>query len=194
MSSFLRRATDRSCGWLLVAAWLVHFDVGPRGYCKYDRRPTLRNPSTPYFAISQRRATPPALRSEKTDDGRATFETLPLAELVDCPLIAGEHLRTITLNAGENPPAFLDLVSELRTALQIGSNVVNLYSRLVKQAGAVFGTFHYPEFHFLVTVRRARISGLEHLTSSLNGVDERDLIGDPCRQRTPLTQNGSHEE
>ncbi len=123
------------------------------------------------------------LKSERNKDGRATFEMLSLTELIDCPLIAGEHLRSIALDSGKNPPAFLDLVSESPGTLQIGSNVVNTYSRLVNEAGAIFGTCHYPEFHFLITCSNELGDfGLEHLTSSLNGIGERDLIDDARRK------------
>src|SRR4051812_8348340 len=45
------------------------------------------------------------------------------------------------------------------------------------------GPCHYPEFHFLVTCSDdLGHLGLEHLTSSLNGVRERDLIDDASRK------------
>ncbi len=126
-----------------------------------------------------------ALKTEPSPEanGRALFQTVSLAELVDCPLIAGEHIRTIPLASGGYPPAFLDLVSESTGALEIGPSVVNLYSRVVKEAGALFGACHYPEFHFLVTCSDDLGNlGLEHLTSSLNGVHELDLKDDSRRK------------
>jgi predicted metalloprotease with PDZ domain len=124
-----------------------------------------------------------ALKTEQSKDGRASFETLSLTELVDCPLIAGERLQTIALDAGDNPPAFLHLASESKSALNLGSQVVDHYSRVVKQAGALFGACHYTEFHFLVTCSNdLGYFGLEHLRSSVNGVGERDLIEDTRRR------------
>ena len=53
----------------------------------------------------------------------------------------------------------------------------------MREAGALFGACHYPEFHFLVTCSDdLGYLGLEHLTSSLNGVRERDLIDDARRK------------
>jgi predicted metalloprotease with PDZ domain len=116
-------------------------------------------------------------------DGRADFKTVSLRDLVDNPLIAGEHLRTIPLEAGKNPPAFLHLVSESTSALQLGPNVVDLYSRMVREAGSLFGACHYPAFHFLVTCSDdLGYHGLEHLACSVNGVRERDLIEDSRRK------------
>ena len=84
-------------------------------------------------------------------------------------------------------------MSESQSAVQIGSDVVGLYSRIVKEAGAIFGTFHYPEFHFLVTCSdELGYLGLEHLTSSLNGVGERDLIDD-ARRKGPVANLQPHE-
>ena len=124
-----------------------------------------------------------ALKSEGTKDGLATFQTVSLTDLVDCPLIAGEHLRTIPLATGPYPPAFLDLVSESPTALELSPKVVEIYSRVVREAGKLIGTCHYPDFHFLVTCSDdLGYLGLEHLTSSINGVRERDLIEDARRK------------
>jgi predicted metalloprotease with PDZ domain len=111
------------------------------------------------------------------------FKTVTVTDLVDNPLIAGEHLRAIPLNTGPYPPAFLDLVSESPSALRIGPNVVDMYSRMVREAGALFGACHYPDFHFLVTCSDdLGYHGLEHLACSINGVHERDLLDDSKRK------------
>ena len=149
----------------------------PEGFSCDDMRVhlSLRLPSTWQFAT--------ALKTESTLQGSTTFQTTPLGDLIDCPLVAGEHLRTIALDTGAYPPAFMDLVSESTGALQIGPKVVELYSRVVREAGALFGRCHYPDYHFLVTCSDdLGYLGLEHLTSSLNGVRERDLIDDEKRK------------
>ena len=69
------------------------------------------------------------------------------------------------------------------SALELDPEVIELYSRMVREAGALFGSCHYPEFHFLVTCSDdLGYLGLEHLASSLNGVRERDLIDDANRE------------
>jgi predicted metalloprotease with PDZ domain len=124
-----------------------------------------------------------ALESEGSSDGLSAFKTVSLTELVDCPLIAGEYLKTTPLSTGSDPPAVLDVVSESPAALEISSRVVDLYSRVAREAGALFGTCHYPKFHFLIICSDdLGYLGLEHLTSSINGVGERDLIEDGRRQ------------
>jgi predicted metalloprotease with PDZ domain len=136
---------------------------------------TLRLPSTWHFAT--------ALKTQAKTGDVTSFHATSLSELIDCPLVAGRHLRTIALDVGANPPAFLDLVSESTSGLQLAPNVVDLYSRVVREAGALFGSCHYPDYHFLVTCSDdLGYFGLEHLTSSLNGVCERDLIEDARRK------------
>jgi predicted metalloprotease with PDZ domain len=136
---------------------------------------TLKLPSSWHFAT--------ALKPETEQAGATTFKTVSLTELVDCPLIAGQHMKTIPLETGPYPVAFLDLVSETPGALQLSPKVVDLYSRVVREAGALFGQCHYEDFHFLVTLSdEFGYLGLEHLTSSLNGVHERDLMDDARRK------------
>ena len=97
--------------------------------------------------------------------------------------MAGENLRTDPPQirrhaAGVLPPC---LGGNLGAA--VPPEVVDLYSRMVREAGALFGACHYPEFHFLVTCSDdLGHLGLEHLTSSLNGVRERDLIDEASRK------------
>ena len=124
-----------------------------------------------------------ASQKEGKQDGLATFQTVSLTDLADCPLVAGEHLRTIPLATGPYPPAWLDLVSESPTALELSPKVIELYSRVVREAGKLTGKCHYPNYHFLVTCSdELGYLGLEHLTSSINGVRERDLIEDDRRK------------
>ena len=146
---------------------------------------SLRLPAAWQFAT--------ALARESAAGGCTRFKTVSLTELVDGPVIAGEHLRTIPLDAGSGPPAFLHVTSESPSALLLGPDVVALYSRLVKEAGALFGGYPYPEFQFLVTCSDdLGYLGLEHLTSSLNGVHERDLL-DPAQRRGWVANLLPHE-
>ncbi len=124
-----------------------------------------------------------ALKTSQEKEGLITFQPVSLSTLADSPLIAAEHMRTIPLKAGSNPPAFFHLASESPAALQLAPEVVELYSRMVREARALFGTCHYSEFHFLITCSdELGHLGLEHLSSSLNGVRERDLLDGASRK------------
>jgi predicted metalloprotease with PDZ domain len=121
-----------------------------------------------------------ALKSAGTSDPVA-FQPVSLEELIDSPLIAGEHLGTIALNT--TPKTFLHIASESASALQLDRKVIDLYTHVVNEAHALFGKAHYPEFHFLITCSDdLGYLGLEHRTSSLNGVRERDLLDDKKRK------------
>jgi predicted metalloprotease with PDZ domain len=127
--------------------------------------------------LPERWKTATSLKRKESEPGVVTFEPVSLNRLGDAPLIAGEHLRSIPLATGPYPPAFLDVASESPGALQLEADVIELYSRVVREAGALFGACHYPEFHFLTTCSdELGYLGLEHLTCSINGVRERDLI------------------
>jgi predicted metalloprotease with PDZ domain len=119
-----------------------------------------------------------AMMGKATDACKSVeFRRASLTELADNPVIAGRHLRTIPLETGAYPPAYLDLISESASALQVSPEVVGIYSRVVREAGALFGTCHYPSFHFLVTCSDdLGYLGLEHLACSINGLRERDLL------------------
>lgn len=124
-----------------------------------------------------------ALTVDRELDGVIIFKDGPLVEVIDCPLIAGEHLRTIKLATASAPPALFHVVSESPGALELPQKVIDMYSRVVTEAWALFGSAPYKEFHFLVTCSNdLGYLGLEHLTSSLNGVRERDLIEDRNRK------------
>ena len=88
-------------------------------------RLSLRLPRAWRFATALKLETPGDGRDQRpAGDGYTAFKTVSLNDLLDNPLIAGEHLRTIPLEAGKNPPAFMHVVSESPTALKIGPNVV----------------------------------------------------------------------
>lgn len=126
--------------------------------------------------------------------GVITFPTVSLTKLVDSPLIAGRYLKTVKLDAGPGPPAFLHLTSESPEALNLDPKVVDLYSRVVREAFALFGVAHYPEFHFLVVCSDALgLFGLEHLSCSLNGVGERGLTDEKLRKGWWLANLIPHE-
>ncbi len=145
---------------------------------------SLRLPRGWRFATALATETPRDAQAPKpAGEAPVAFKTVPLTDLIDNPLIAGDHLRSIPLSTGPYPPAFLDLVSESPGALRLGPNVIDIFSRMVREAGALFGTCHYPDFHILVTCSDDfGYHGLEHLACSVNGVHERDLLDDTRRK------------
>ncbi len=124
-----------------------------------------------------------ALTVAKEREGSVEFKTETLRDFIDCPLICGEHFRTLELKAKDFPPTFLHLASESPSAIQLDDKVVEKYRNVVSEAGALFGGAPFSEYHFLVVCSdQVGHMGVEHLSSSLNGVSERDLIDDKKRK------------
>ena len=114
---------------------------------------------------------------ETAEFGVYTYTAVSLTRLMDSPVLLGEHLRSIKLDAGDGPPVTLHLGSEAEQALQIGEDLIENYGKMVQEAYLLFGGAHYDEYHFLVACSdNLPYTGLEHLRSSFNGVGERDLL------------------
>ena len=124
-----------------------------------------------------------ALKGDSAVEGWIPFQQVSLSTLIDSPLITGRNLRTIKLSAEGKVPVYLHLTSESAEALNLDAKVIEMYSKLVREAEALFGVVHYPEYLFLVvcTDDGGRF-GVEHLTSSMNGVSERSLVDDQYRK------------
>jgi len=118
-----------------------------------------------------------AMEPASSHDHQVEFKPVSLFELADRPLVAGRYLRSIKLDAGKGPPAYLDLVSDTPEAIKIKPAVAAAYGRVVREAQALLGACPYTEYHFLTTCSDTLgYFGLEHRSSSLNGVGSADLI------------------
>jgi len=135
---------------------------------------------------------PPGWRWGGALPGRAVrpdevaFEPVPLALLIDTPIVIGAHYRRIEL-AGDSdglPPHVMDIVADSEWALDIPESRLSAYRRLVREAHALFGAMHYPRYHFLVSLSD-HISpfGLEHHQTSNNQVPERFFVDDDVHRR-----------
>ena len=109
-----------------------------------------------------------ALETATHDDGRIAFKPVPFNTLVDSPVIAGKHFRTIDLTpAGSAVHRYLDIVGDSAAAIVISDKQVAGYRNLVEQAQALFHTHHYASYHFLLTLSdHTSVGGLEHHQSS----------------------------
>jgi predicted metalloprotease with PDZ domain len=108
---------------------------------------------------------------------RPSFAPVSLTTLVDSPVLAGAHFRSVRLNPNENPPAYLDIAADSREALEITPAEQTALSRLVREAHALFGVRHYRDYHFLCTLSdHTAHFGLEHHESSDDRMFERWLL------------------
>jgi predicted metalloprotease with PDZ domain len=120
--------------------------------------------------------------ANKSSD-RLEFAPVSLETLVDSPVIAGAHFRSLPLSSGGGPGHFLDIVADSDAALEIKAEDKRHFAQLVSEAGSLFGARHYRDYHFLLTLSDHVASfGLEHHESSDDREGERYLIDDDARK------------
>jgi predicted metalloprotease with PDZ domain len=111
-----------------------------------------------------------------------TFSPVPLDLLVDSPVQSGEFVRVYPLNPGGKPPHEVDVASDDPWALDIPPALVDNYKRLVAEAGALYQSHHYRDYHFLLTLSDNVLPlGQEHHESSDDRVAERTLVDPSSR-------------
>lgn len=137
--------------------------------------------------------TPLPVRSQSGNE--VEFNSVSLYTLVDSPVIAGEFLKVIPLNQGENPPVELDVAADSAAALDVPQEVWDHYKNAVKQATTLFGATHYRYYHFLYSLSdHVAHFGLEHHESNDSRSDERSLVDPDLRMLTAslLTHEYTH--
>jgi len=131
--------------------------------------PTLRLPAGWQFGT----ALAPAHQSGSV----VRFEPVSLETLVDSPVVAGAHFRTVDLSPGGKPPHFLHIAADGAAALELKPEDSRHLSQLVAETGALFGARHYQAYHFLLTLSdHVAHFGLEHHESSDNRQGEKYLV------------------
>lgn len=126
----------------------------------------------------------PKKKAQPENGQTITFEPRPLVEVIDSPLICGEHLRSIELtpNGLDWPPVWLHVASEAPAAVQVDDKLREQFQRLVSESAALFGDAHFENYHFLlVCTDQLPGMGLEHHASSLNVVKERGMVDEDER-------------
>ncbi len=107
-----------------------------------------------------------ALITESHSGNTYDFAPVTFNNLVDSPLIAGEHFRQVDLAPGDSVHRYLDMVADYPKALDIGPYLKN-YRNLIVQANNLFESHHYKAYHFLLTLSdHTGHFGLEHHQSS----------------------------
>jgi predicted metalloprotease with PDZ domain len=125
-----------------------------------------------------------ALPVEREEGDRVRYRPVPLVTLVDSPVLAGAHFRAVPLAPEVTPPHELDLAAEVPEALEASPQELERYSRLVREAKALFGAHHYRAYHFLLALSDGiGFFGLEHHESSDNRMVERGLVEEERRLR-----------
>ena len=98
-----------------------------------------------------------------------------LTELVDSPVLIGEHFRVVSLDRDVE----LHIAADSAAALAISPELTESLRRLVKQADALFGARHFERYRFLLTLSdHVAHFGLEHHQSNDTRMPERALLDD----------------
>lgn len=125
-----------------------------------------------------------ALHRKDINSGASTtysvsFEPVSLETLVDSPVLAGKYFKEIALAPEVTPKHFLDIAGDGPEDLDLPPNRVENFSRLVREAGALYQSRHYREYHFLVTLSDSVAHfGLEHHESSDDRIAPKTFIED----------------
>lgn len=92
------------------------------------------------------------------------FKPVALNRLVDSPVIAGQYLRVVNLTPpGEPIHHEMDVAADDAVSTDITPEEQKDYTNLVEQTWALFGTRHYRDYHFLLTLSdHVAHFGLEH--------------------------------
>jgi predicted metalloprotease with PDZ domain len=123
-----------------------------------------------------------ALPVSKQDGDTIEFAQVPLTTLVDSPVLAGKYFRAIQLTPGQNPPHEIDIAADSAAALAMTPDTELHLHNLIAEAGALFGSRHYRDYHFLLTLSDdVAHFGLEHHESSDDRTSERSLVDESQR-------------
>lgn len=114
-----------------------------------------------------------ALPHSASAPGSVEFTLASLTTLIDSPVLMGQYLKKLPLQAGHTPQHELDIVSDSAAALEISSQQTKAFDNLVAEAGALYGARHYREYHFLLTLSdHVAHFGLEHHESNDSRLSE----------------------
>ena len=117
----------------------------------------------------------------KQTDGK--YERASLTTYVDSPVILGRYLKTIEIPVKNAPPHRIDIVADSRAALETPPEFAESYARLVAEAGAAFGAYHFRKYDWLLTLSdHVAHFGLEHHESSDNRLPEATLAEEETRK------------
>ncbi len=124
-----------------------------------------------------------ALPIARESGNEIEFKPSPLNTLIDSPVSAGAHYRTIELGNSLGESHYLHVAGDSERAIELSDDLIQHYKNLVQETGALFESRHYRSYHFLLTLSDHVASfGLEHHESSDDRIGERGMIDDVTRK------------
>ena len=114
-----------------------------------------------------------------TANGKTTtthYAATTVEQLEDSPAITGRYFHEYPLAPEVTPKHFLDVAADAPEDVKLRPAMLAEVANLVREAGAMYTSHHYNQYHFLLTLSdSAGGEGLEHGQSSDNGVGEKDF-------------------
>ena len=168
---YVESSVDSVSDKLVIVAWNpdVLYPAGIPAE-KITFNPTLRLPSGWKFG------TPLPVQTAAGDE--VTFKPVSLISLVDSPVIAGEYFRAVDVTPPDEPIHHeIDLVADSAAALEMTPEMQKGFTNMVAESGKLFGTRHYRDYHFLLTLSDHVVHfGLEHHECNDSRTGERSLL------------------
>jgi len=120
-----------------------------------------------------------SLPIESQAGNQTTFKPISMVLLVDSPVISGEYYRVINITPpGEKIHHEMDIAADSEAALDMSPAMQKEMTNLIAESGALFGTRHYRDYHFLLALSdHVQHFGLEHHESNDSRLPERALLG-----------------
>lgn len=141
--------------------------------------PVAEIPITPSITVPEGWGSGTALTPASHSGNEINYATTTVYTLVDSPLITGRYFREIPLAPEISPKHYLDVAGETPEDVEIKQPVLDSFSRLVREASALYQSHHYETYHFILSLSdTVRGEGLEHHQSSDNGEPEHGLSDD----------------
>lgn len=108
-----------------------------------------------------------ALRGKRTGDSVA-YDVIDYEALQDSPVFAGQHFKAVDLGSNVT----LNIVADDADELVYTPDQIARHKKLVAEAGALFGSYHFDHYDFLLAITDEMGGiGLEHHRSSENQVE-----------------------
>ncbi len=124
-----------------------------------------------------------ALPIESARAGFIQYKTASLETVLDSPVLCGSHFREIPIGPKDGPPHFLTLACDSEAGLKPDEKWLAGYSKLVEEAGALFGARHYRSYRFLVSLTdQFGHNAIEHHECSDNRMPERMFLDEAERK------------
>ncbi len=134
--------------------------------------PVREVPVTATFHLPDGWKTATALRVPGSDVAAlnandTTFRTVSMEQLVDSPVLAGEHCRQYALAPEIRPVHTLDVCADKEADLELKPALLSAMNGLVRQATLLFKSHHYEHYDFLVAAsEHLEGDSLEHTQSA----------------------------